>query len=125
MWPGLAELGVLGAAFDEAHGGFAGDPRSLALIQYELGRALAVEPYLACAVVAGRILQQSIDAAARQQAIGKLIEGSRIYVPAHDSGGNPFAAPLLAARHRRRPRPHHYRRQARQQSGMQMSRKNS
>jgi hypothetical protein len=45
LWPGLAELGAIGAAFDEAHGGYAGDARTLAVAMAELGRSLAVEPF--------------------------------------------------------------------------------
>ena len=31
LWPGLAELGAIGAAFDERQGGYAGDARTLAI----------------------------------------------------------------------------------------------
>ena len=58
LWSGLAELGAIGAAFDEAHGGYAGDARTLAVAMAELGRSLVVEPFLACAVVAGHVLSQ-------------------------------------------------------------------
>jgi alkylation response protein AidB-like acyl-CoA dehydrogenase len=57
LWPALTELGVLAAAFDETHGGFAGDARTMAVIMSEFGTALAVEPYLSNAVIAGRILR--------------------------------------------------------------------
>src|SRR5579863_152982 len=57
LWPALADQGVIAAAFDEARGGFAGDARTIAVMMAEIGPALAVEPYLAAAVVAGRVLQ--------------------------------------------------------------------
>ena len=67
LWSGLAELGAIGAAFDEAHGGYAGDARTLAVAMAELGRSLAVEPFLACAVVAGHVLSQLEDRSAAGQ----------------------------------------------------------
>ena len=92
LWPQFAELGVIAAAFDEAHQGFAGDPRTVAVVLSALGESLAVEPYLAHAVIAGRILQRSTSALA-----GRLIEesiaGRNTCVLAHDAGTDPFAAP--------------------------------
>ncbi len=93
LWPGLAEMGVLGAAFDEATGGFAGDPRSVAVVMSELGRALAVEPMLGCALIAGRLLRHANDGAA----IERIIEGSHVVVLAHDAGVDPFAMPRMRA----------------------------
>ena len=95
LWPQLAEMGVLGAAFGEAHGGFAGDARTIAVVMAELGRALAVEPYLATTVIAGRILQRWSDDAARSALLESLIAGEALWVLAHDAGDNPYAAPLL------------------------------
>lgn len=97
LWAGLADMGVLGAAFDEAHGGFAGDARMLAVVMAQLGSALAVEPYLATAVMAGRVLAQLQDGAVAQSAIDALIAGNSLTVLAHDAGGNLFAAPRLQA----------------------------
>lgn len=97
LWPQLAEMGVMGAAFSEAHGGFAGDARTVAVVMAELGRALAVEPFLATAVIAGRILQRWSDEAARGAAIDAIIGGEAVWVLAHDAGDNPYAAPLLKA----------------------------
>ena len=94
LWSGLAEMGVLGTAFDEASGGFAGDAGSVALMMAELGRALAVEPVLACAVIAGRVLRHAQDLASIEQ----IIAGEKIVVLAHDAGADPFAAPLLQAK---------------------------
>ena len=94
LWPQFAELGVIAAAFDEAHNGFAGDPRTVAVVLAALGESLAVEPYLANAVIAGRILQRSSSTLA-----GRLIEesitGRHCCVLAHDAGTDPFAAPAV------------------------------
>jgi len=95
LWPQFAELGVIAAAFDEAHGGFAGDARTVALVLSALGQSLAVEPYLSCAVIAGHILQNS-SAPLAGQLIEELVAGQVICVLAHDAGSDPFAAPGVA-----------------------------
>jgi alkylation response protein AidB-like acyl-CoA dehydrogenase len=96
LWPKLAEIGIIGAAFNEAHNGFAGDARTLAVILSELGVSLSVEPYLGAAVIAGRVLQRCPDPFA-SGLIDGLIAGSAICVLAHDAGGNPFARPGVLA----------------------------
>mgnify|MGYP000389188311 CR=1 FL=1 len=57
IWRAFAgELGILGAPFAEAHGGFGGGPVDNMVIMEELGRAMAVEPYLDTVVVGGHAL---------------------------------------------------------------------
>lgn len=46
-WQQLAELGVVGALFDENVGGFGGAGFDIAVVFEELGRGLVVEPFLA------------------------------------------------------------------------------
>lgn len=99
LWPALADLGVMGAAFEEIYGGFAGDARTVAVIMMELGAALTVEPYLATAVIAGRVLRHWTDEPARREALDTLIAGQDICVLAHAPGDDPFAVPRLQARH--------------------------
>ena len=98
LWAGLVEMGVIGAAFSEADGGFGGDARSIATIVYEFGRSLVVEPYIAAAVIAGRVLQHIVDADTRESRIAALIGGEFVTVLAHDAGHDPFALPRLRAR---------------------------
>lgn len=97
LWPALAEQGVLAAAFEEAHGGIAGDARAIAVIMAEIGHALAVEPFLATAV-AGRILRHWSDTAARRAAIESIIAGRDLCILAHNAFGDPFAGPCLQAK---------------------------
>ena len=97
LWPRFAATGVIAAAFDEAHSGFAGDARTVAVVLSLLGESLAVEPYLANAVIIGRILQHA-TASGTSDLIEESIAGSKILVLAHDSGTDPFTAPgVLAA----------------------------
>ena len=46
VWHGLAELGVIGALFGEEAGGFGGGGFDIMVVFHEIGRALAVEPFL-------------------------------------------------------------------------------
>jgi len=95
LWPLFAEQGVIAAAFDDLHGGFAGDARTIAVIMAELGAALVVEPYLATAVVAGRILSRWTDSARSQRATEAIISGDLICVLAHNWHPDPAADPPL------------------------------
>ena len=58
-WRGLAdELGILGAGFDPDVGGFGGGAVEHLLVMEEIGRALAIEPYLETAVLGGGLLRR-------------------------------------------------------------------
>ncbi len=55
VWAGLGELGIAGALFGEDVGGFGGSGFDIMVVFEELGRALAVEPFLGTLMV-GRAL---------------------------------------------------------------------
>ena len=57
QWARYAELGLLGLPFAEEHGGSAGGPVETMIVMEEIGRALALEPYLATIVLAGGLLR--------------------------------------------------------------------
>lgn len=96
LWPGLAELGILGVPFTEDAGGFAGDPRSIAVIMKEVGRHLVIEPVMSCAVIPGRLLQQAVSGPC-PTLIEQVISGESVCILAHDAGYNPFSKPRLEA----------------------------
>lgn len=98
LWPRLADQGVIAVLLDEAHGGFAGDPRTLAVIMSELGAALAVEPLLSAAVMPSRIWRHAADAEAAQAQVDSTIAGELVCVLAHPMAGEPFAEPPLRLR---------------------------
>ncbi len=77
----LAELGVLGALFPEAQGGFGGAGFDLATVFEELGRAGTIEPVLAT-LLAGRVVS---DLAGDSQAdlISTIIDGTTVVALAH------------------------------------------
>lgn len=58
IWTELAELGIIGALFTEAEGGFSGEGFDIALVFEALGKALCPEPFLG-ALLAGKALAVS------------------------------------------------------------------
>ncbi len=78
IWQALAtDLGMLGAAFDEAHGGLGGGMTENVVIMEELGRAIAIEPYLQTIVVGGGALKACPGALA-DSVIPQIIAGEAI-----------------------------------------------
>ncbi|AKK26904.1 acyl-CoA dehydrogenase family protein [Mycobacterium sp. EPa45] len=78
IWRGLAyELGILGAAFPESVGGIGGGPVEIMVIAEELGRALAIEPFVDTVVVAGGLLQRA-DHPAAAALLERIADGSAI-----------------------------------------------
>ena len=69
MWRRYAELGLLGLPFAEEYGGIGGGPVETMIVMEALGRALALEPYLATVVLGGGLLRLGgSDAHARRTA---------------------------------------------------------
>lgn len=85
IWSQLAELGVLGALFDEEQGGFGGQGFDIAIVFEELGRAGVVEPVMEC-LLAGRILGRA------GRDIEDLITGERQVAVAHTEPGGHYDA---------------------------------
>ncbi|CAB3784083.1 Acyl-CoA dehydrogenase fadE12 [Paraburkholderia ultramafica] len=81
LWGRFAELGIIGALFDEAHGGFGGGGFDIAVVFESLGRGLVVEPFLDTLIVGRAIARSGNDA--QQAVLGELIDGSRIVALAH------------------------------------------
>ncbi len=78
IWKALAqELGMLGAAFSEEHGGLGGGALENALIMEELGKVIAIEPYLQTVVIGGRALK-AVGGAQADAMIPQIISGDAI-----------------------------------------------
>lgn len=76
VWQAFAqELGILGAPFAEEHGGLGGGALDSVVIMEELGRAIAVEPYIQTVVVGGGALQ-AIGGDQASAIIPQIIDGS-------------------------------------------------
>ena len=82
IWNQLAELGVIGALFTEAQGGFGGAGFDIAVVFEELGRAGVVEPMLDTAVLAGGLVADLGDET-QQPLVEEIIGGAMQMAFAH------------------------------------------
>ncbi|QGW80783.1 acyl-CoA dehydrogenase family protein [Variovorax paradoxus] len=81
----FAELGVIGALFSEADGGFGGGGFDIAVVFEALGRGLVVEPLLG-AVMVGEALSAAGNAEQKEK-LGDIINGALVAAFAHDEAG--------------------------------------
>ena len=57
LWRDYAEMGLLGAPFAEADGGFGGGAVETMIVMEQFGKALALEPYLQTVVLCGALVE--------------------------------------------------------------------
>lgn len=74
-WMGMAELGLLGLPFAEAHGGSARSAVEVMLACAEMGRVLGGGAYIPQVVLAGRLLDRAANAAQKNRWMPDLISG--------------------------------------------------
>lgn len=72
-WRAFCDLGIVGALFDPAAGGFAGEAADIALVFEALGRHLVVEPFLPVLMVGTALAKAN-----RPEEIASLIVGEAI-----------------------------------------------
>ena len=96
LWRQFAELGVIGALFAEADGGFGGAGFDIAVVFEALGRGLVVEPFLG-ALMVGRALSAA-GTPAQKALLAGLIDGSTIAALAHDEPGSHYELSRVATR---------------------------
>lgn len=96
VWAGLAELGVLGALFGEEVGGFGGSPFDAGVVFAEVGRGLALGPFLGT-LMAGKLL----EAAREEDTLASVIGGEAILTFADNPSVNEdgSSAPAMRAAH--------------------------
>jgi alkylation response protein AidB-like acyl-CoA dehydrogenase len=75
-WRTCAELGALAIPFDERFGGLGGGAIEVMIVMEALGRAMAVEPYLATVVMGGGLLRRCGSLAQQTELIPRIIDGS-------------------------------------------------
>ncbi|WP_332825731.1 acyl-CoA dehydrogenase family protein [Ramlibacter sp.] len=85
IWQQFAELGVIGALFSEADGGFGGAGFDLAVVFESLGRGLVVEPLLGAVMAGAAISAAGNDA--QKALLADIIGGTTIAALAHDEPG--------------------------------------
>ncbi|KXU82917.1 acyl-CoA dehydrogenase [Paraburkholderia monticola] len=98
-WQTFADNGWLAAALPESCGGLGGSLIDTVLIAQQLGRALVIEPYLGCAVLAAQTLWAAGTPAQREHWLPALAEGSRKFALAYSeaqSRGFPEPVALMA-----------------------------
>ncbi|MEM5293431.1 acyl-CoA dehydrogenase [Burkholderia sp. JPY481] len=100
LWARFAELGVIGALFDEASGGFGGGGFDISVVFESIGRGLVVEPFLDTLIVGRAIARSGSDA--QKAALGSLIDGSRIVALAHGEPDSHYELARVATTRARR-----------------------
>lgn len=82
IWQKFAELGVIGALFSEADGGFGGAGFDVAVVFEAMGRGLVIEPLLG-AVMAGEAIAAAGNDT-QKVVLAAIIDGSTLAALAHD-----------------------------------------
>ncbi|CAH2772147.1 MAG: Acyl-CoA dehydrogenase family protein [uncultured Paraburkholderia sp.] len=100
LWNRFAELGIIGALFDEASGGFGGEGFDIAVVFESLGRGLVVEPFLDTLIVGQAIARSGNDA--QRARLGELIDGSRIAALAHGEPDSHYELARVTTRAQRK-----------------------
>ncbi len=90
MWSQFAELGLLGASFSEAEGGFGGGPIEAMIISEEFGKGLVIEPYLQTVIVGGNFFRHGGTDAQKEEHIAGLIGGETRYAFAYSEPKSRF-----------------------------------
>jgi pimeloyl-CoA dehydrogenase small subunit len=75
LWRDYAEMGLLGAPFAEADGGFGGGAVETMIVMEEFGKALALEPYLQTVVLCGGLVRRAASEERRAELIGAIAAG--------------------------------------------------
>lgn len=99
-WQGFADLGLLALQVPEADGGLGGTAIDTMLVMNALGEGLALEPYLASAVLATHAIAALGNAAQRAALLPALAAGDSIAVLAHDEPATRFDWQAVATRAR-------------------------
>ncbi|MEP0392256.1 MAG: acyl-CoA dehydrogenase family protein [Erythrobacter sp.] len=83
IWGQLAELGILGMPFSEEDGGFGGGAIDSMVVMEEFGKGLVVEPFVPTVVCAGGFLKHAGTAAQKEEHIGGIVSGERVFAFAY------------------------------------------
>jgi pimeloyl-CoA dehydrogenase small subunit len=75
MWTQYAELGLLGVAFSEEHGGIGGGPVETSIVMEALGRSIALEPYVPTVVIGGGFIQAGGTEKQKAEMLPAIAEG--------------------------------------------------
>ena len=102
-WNQYAEMGWLSLSIPEALGGLGCSFVETALVAEELGRGIALEPFVGCAVLAARLIERGDAAgfnARRESLLAGIADGSAITLLAHSEPGSRFELDSVATKAR-------------------------
>lgn len=86
-WAQFAEMGWLALPMPEAAGGLDGSLEDIALLNVELGKALASEPYVSSAVLCGHIIASGTAEEQALPILSAIAEGRLLVALAHQEQG--------------------------------------
>jgi alkylation response protein AidB-like acyl-CoA dehydrogenase len=95
MWSRFAELGVIGALFDESAGGFGGEGDDLMVVFEALGRALVVEPFLPT-LLAGSLIAD-LGSPDQKALLESVVSGETLVALAHGEPQSRYELEHVAA----------------------------
>ena len=101
VWAAIAEMGLLGLPFDDAHGGFGGTTVDVMLVMEAIGEGLLVEPYLATVGLGGRFVARAGSKGQRDRILPALIQGKHKLAFAHTEPGARYDLRQVGLRARR------------------------
>jgi len=90
VWAQLADFGWLGLSLPESAGGFGGSAVDTMLVAEGLGAGLVIEPYIANAILSGKLVVAAGSADQQERLLGPLVAGTGRWPPAFTS-----AAPAM------------------------------
>lgn len=90
MWSQFAELGLLGAPFTEAEGGFGSGPIEAMIISEEFGKGLVIEPFLQTVVIGGNFFRHGGTDAQKEEHIAGIIGGETRFAFAYSEPKSRF-----------------------------------
>jgi pimeloyl-CoA dehydrogenase small subunit len=101
VWAAIAEMGLLGLPFAEAHGGFGGTTVDVMLVMEAIGEGLLVEPYLPTVGLGGRFVARAGTPDQQARILPALIQGKHTLAFAHLEAGARYDLRQVALRARR------------------------
>ena len=90
LWARYGELGWLAAPFSEDDGGLGGGAVEVMIVMEQMGRALALEPYLATVLLAGRAIVEAASPGQRAAWIPDIVAGKALWAFAHGEPGSRY-----------------------------------
>ncbi|MGH6815220.1 MAG: acyl-CoA dehydrogenase family protein, partial [Hyphomicrobiaceae bacterium] len=102
-WRAFADLGLLAIPFAERHGGLERGAVETMLVCESIGRALALEPYLATVVLGGGILRYGGTEAQQSALIPQIVSGALTLALAHSERQSRYDLADVATTARRLP----------------------